>query len=93
MSPVPGRVQASHKPPRPRAPLDWQQNALCRSHDPELFFANDTGRQTLDARRICLGCDVRNECLSYALTHNEQFGVWGGTTQDERAQLRRARAG
>lgn len=42
-------------------------------------------------REPCTGCDVRAECLTYALNHNEPFGVWGGLSERERHRMNRAR--
>lgn len=67
----------------------WQALGLCREVDPELFFPEKGCNTVDDARRICGGCDVRQECLSYALDNNERFGVWGGMTERERKKLQR----
>ena len=40
------------------------------------------------AKAICVGCPALQPCLSWALEHDEQ-GVWGGTDEDERAEIRR----
>ncbi len=67
---------------------DWQENALCAQTDPEAFFP-EKGGSTREAKRICSGCDVRAECLDYALAHDERFGIWGGLSERERRRLRR----
>ena len=67
---------------------DWQERALCAQTDPEAFFP-EKGGSTREAKRICSGCDVRAECLDYALTHDERFGIWGGLSERERRRLRR----
>jgi WhiB family transcriptional regulator, redox-sensing transcriptional regulator len=67
---------------------DWQENALCAQTDPEAFFP-EKGGSTREAKRICSGCDVRAECLEYALAHDERFGIWGGLSERERRRLRR----
>jgi WhiB family redox-sensing transcriptional regulator len=41
------------------------------------------------AKRICIGCPVRQECLDYALVSNQRFGIWGGLTEEERRPVRR----
>ena len=71
------------------APPAWTTDALCAQVDPDLFYP-ETGAPNQDAKRICGGCDVRAECLAYALAHRERFGVWGGTTERERRRMRRA---
>ena len=68
---------------------DWQERALCAQTDPEAFFP-EKGGSTREAKRICSGCEVRAECLDYALAHDERFGIWGGLSERERRRLRRA---
>lgn len=65
----------------------WQTKALCAQTDPEIFFP-DKGGTTRDAKKVCAACEVKHECLQYALDRNEDTGVWGGTSQQERRQLR-----
>ena len=67
---------------------EWQERALCAQTDPEAFFP-EKGGSTREAKRICGGCDVRAECLDYALAHDERFGIWGGLSERERRRLRR----
>jgi WhiB family redox-sensing transcriptional regulator len=69
----------------------WQERALCAETDPEAFFP-EKGGSTREAKRICTGCEVRAECLEYALGNDERFGIWGGLSERERRRLRR-RAG
>ena len=69
----------------------WQERALCAQTDPEAFFP-EKGGSTREAKRICTGCEVRSECLEYALEHDERFGIWGGLSERERRRLKR-RAG
>jgi len=69
----------------------WQERALCAQTDPEAFFP-EKGGSTREAKRICGGCEVRAECLEYALAHDERFGIWGGLSERERRRLKR-RAG
>lgn len=68
---------------------DWQERALCAQTDPEAFFP-EKGGSTREAKRICSGCEVRAECLEYALAQDERFGIWGGLSERERCRLRRA---
>ena len=67
---------------------EWQERALCAQTDPEAFFP-EKGGSTREAKRVCTGCDVRSECLEYALEHDERFGIWGGLSERERRKLRR----
>ena len=69
-------------------PLAWQSDALCAQTDPEAFFP-EKGGSTRDAKRICTACDVRDECLEYALENDERFGIWGGLSERERRKLKR----
>ncbi|GLZ38491.1 WhiB family transcriptional regulator [Actinokineospora sp. NBRC 105648] len=67
---------------------EWQERALCAQTDPEAFFP-EKGGSTREAKRICLGCEVRSECLEYALAHDERFGIWGGLSERERRKLKK----
>ncbi len=67
---------------------EWQERALCAQTDPEAFFP-EKGGSTREAKRICQGCEVRSECLEYALEHDERFGIWGGLSERERRKLKR----
>lgn len=78
-----------HWPPRPTfAFIDqpWVAQALCAQVDYEIFFPEVGSSSPRDAKKVCMGCDVRGECLEYALTHDE-FGIWGGLTARERRKL------
>ena len=66
----------------------WQEKALCAQTDPEAFFP-EKGGSTREAKRICLGCEVKDACLDYALAHDERFGIWGGLSERERRRLKR----
>ena len=69
-------------------PLGWQTDALCAQTDPEAFFP-EKGGSTRDAKKICTTCDVRDQCLEYALQNDERFGIWGGLSERERRKLKR----
>ena len=69
--------------------LGWQQQALCAQTDPEAFFP-EKGGSTREAKRICIGCEVKGDCLEYALGQDERFGIWGGLSERERRRLKRA---
>ncbi len=66
----------------------WQEKALCAQTDPEAFFP-EKGGSTREAKRICLGCEVKDACLEYALANDERFGIWGGLSERERRRLKR----
>ncbi|MGV0893692.1 WhiB family transcriptional regulator [Mycolicibacterium sp. XJ766] len=67
---------------------DWADRAACTDSDPEAWFP-EKGQNCDFAKRICRGCEVRDECLEYALTHRERHGVFGGYTEKERRAMRR----
>ena len=68
--------------------LLWQERALCAQTDPEAFFP-EKGGSTREAKKVCLTCDVRAECLDYALANDERFGIWGGLSERERRKLKK----
>lgn len=68
--------------------LAWQTDALCAQTDPEAFFP-EKGGSTRDAKKICASCEVRVQCLEYALQNDERFGIWGGLSERERRKLRK----
>lgn len=67
---------------------EWQARALCAQTDPEAFFP-EKGGSTRDAKRICGRCDVKSECLQFALMNDERFGIWGGLSERERRKIKR----
>ena len=76
----------------------WRFRAACRGEDSSLFFAPSyfERREEKDdrerrAREICNRCEVRVECLEYALRTRESHGVWGGRNEQERRALLRER--
>ena len=69
----------------------WQERANCLGVDPDLFFPA-RGAPTKEAKAVCGGCEVKMECLEYALRHGEKFGIWGGMSERERRRIRRQRA-
>lgn len=68
--------------------VDWRDLALCAEVDPELWFPGK-GASNRAAKLVCGACEVRAECLAVALEANEQYGVWGGLSPNERRRLRR----
>ena len=70
---------------------DWKDKANCMGVDPDLFFP-ERGMSTREAKAVCRGCVVREDCLEYALANGEKFGIWGGLSERERRRIRRARA-
>lgn len=74
---------------------DWTRHAACRNEDPELFFpVTEEGPEASRVRvalRVCASCPVRVECRNYALGSDMRYGIWGGLTERQRAELRSAR--
>lgn len=68
--------------------LGWQEQALCAQTDPEAFFP-EKGGSTREAKAVCQSCEVRSECLDYALSNDERFGIWGGLSERERRKLKK----
>ena len=68
----------------------WQDYANCLGVDPDLFFP-ERGASTREAKEVCRGCVVRDDCLEFALVNGEKFGIWGGMSERERRRLRRQR--
>lgn len=67
---------------------DWRADGLCAKRDPDLWFAVGA-LEHKQAKGICRGCPVRFECLSYAMDHPVDHGIWGGMTERERLRWRR----
>ena len=63
--------------PAREAPTGWEAFALCRDMETSLFFTDDLD-EIAEAKRTCLDCMVRTECLDTAVARREQFGIWGG---------------
>jgi WhiB family transcriptional regulator, redox-sensing transcriptional regulator len=68
----------------------WMEEGKCREVPPETFFPS-TGSGVEIAKRVCADCPVRQLCLEYALFHNIEHGVWGGTSERARRRMVRQR--
>ena len=72
---------------------DWRERASCREVDPDLFFPVGTtgiALQQIDhAKQVCRSCESQAACLQFALATNQESGVWGGTSEEERRKLRK----
>jgi WhiB family redox-sensing transcriptional regulator len=88
IDPIRRGVPGVYKPNGEPDPLAWQADALCAQTDPEAFFP-EKGGSTRDAKKICASCEVRAQCLEYALKNDERFGIWGGLSERERRKLRK----
>ena len=74
-------------------PDAWRSLASCRDTDPDLFFpVGTTGpaiEQIENAKAVCRQCDAQSDCLEFALATNQDSGIWGGTSEEERRKLRK----
>jgi len=72
---------------------DWRERSACRDTDPDLFFpVGTTGiaiEQIEAARAVCNSCEAQAQCLEFALATNQESGIWGGTSEEERRKLRK----
>lgn len=66
--------------------MNWRELALCRQHDPALFFPSK-GDPGTEAKRVCRHCPVRPNCLDYAVQHRIEHGIWGGESERARRRL------
>ena len=73
----------------------WRNTAKCREADPSLFFPIGSSGRALNqigaAKAVCIECSVKDLWLEFALKTNQDNGVWGGASEEERRQLRRER--
>ncbi len=69
----------------------WESEAACRGMDASVFFPS-ADADASEALAICRVCPVRQECLDWAVSTRERFGVWGGTTEQERRRILRRSA-
>ncbi|WP_326642817.1 WhiB family transcriptional regulator [Streptosporangium sp. NBC_01755] len=70
----------------------WQERGRCGEiGDPELWFP-EKGGPTREGKQVCRGCEVRSQCLEYALENHERFGIWGGLSERERRRILAQRA-
>ena len=76
--------------------MDWRSKAACLTVDPELFFPiGNTGpaiAQAAEAKAVCRTCEVQAVCPQWARDTNQDSGVWGGMSEEERRSLRRRAA-
>ena len=70
--------------------LSWQDGANCKGANADLFFP-ERGASTRTAKSICRECVVRADCLEFAISTGEKFGIWGGMSERERRKVRKER--
>jgi len=72
----------------------WRKVAACRNTDPDLFFPVGSTGPAIDqiesAKAVCTTCEAQPQCLEFALATNQEAGVWGGTSEEERRKLRKS---
>jgi WhiB family redox-sensing transcriptional regulator len=72
---------------------DWRSDAACTGVDTNLFFPGGTTGDALllmeEAKAICRSCPCCDACLAFAVETNQEFGVWGSASEEERRKLRR----
>lgn len=69
-------------------PPSWHEWSLCAGMDQEIFFSEDRRKRVplaKDAKTICRACPVATECLTWALEHEEEFGVWAASSGRQRS--------
>jgi WhiB family redox-sensing transcriptional regulator len=67
----------------------WQRRGACHG-EPLGWFFPGRGEDVRPEKALCAGCVVRSDCLDYAMADPDLAGIWGGTSERERARLRRA---
>src|SRR3954466_14304498 len=79
-------VDVASLPTHPTPPDFWQERAACFGVEPDVFFPVSE-EEAGPALAFCAVCPIREECLSWALKNGERYGVWGGTTEQQRRRL------
>lgn len=72
----------------------WRNHAACRTHPRKnIWFSNTRGNSTdaIEAKQVCRDCLVRLQCLAHALEFEENYGIWGGKSAEERRDIKRRR--
>jgi WhiB family redox-sensing transcriptional regulator len=87
-------VADTRRLPGPNADLwDWQLHAACRGMASSFFFHPEGERGPARARReaqakaVCFECPAMAACRAHALQVHEPYGIWGGLSEGERAQM------
>lgn len=70
----------------------WMTEGTCATIGGDLWFPEGAGSSSAAAKRVCRGCPVRQQCLTYAMDNLIQDGVWGGTTVRQRRRIAKERA-
>lgn len=84
----PGSRHSAAADAEPERPVNWRASGACSSEDPELFFPEGRSApavlQAARAKAVCLRCPVMDACYQAHLATGDEWGVWGGTTEDDR---------
>lgn len=72
--------------PTEHDPMPWAVYGNCVGVDSDLFFP-ERGAPSHEAKAVCRGCEVRDECREFAIEHDERFGIWGGTSYRDRKRI------
>ena len=72
--------------------VSWMDLSRCKETDPEIFFP-DKGGSSRQAKAVCMRCEVRLQCLEWAMDSDERFGILGGLSERQRRALKRRRNG
>ncbi|MEZ5321735.1 MAG: WhiB family transcriptional regulator [Microthrixaceae bacterium] len=70
----------------------WMSDGNCAHREPSMFFPSD-GVGVEIAKKVCVDCPVKVQCLEYAIAERIDHGVWGGASERERRRIIRARSG
>jgi WhiB family redox-sensing transcriptional regulator len=70
--------------------VNWIAQANCAGTDSEAFFP-EIGESPALAKKVCSKCEVKTQCLHYAIDNNISFGIWGGTNEKDRRHLKKQR--
>jgi WhiB family redox-sensing transcriptional regulator len=71
--------------------MNWRAASACLKADFPISSAGPAQQQIARAKVICAGCQVRRQCLEFALAQDQVYGIWGGTTSEDRQRDRRRR--
>ena len=90
-------IRLELRPAPPSGGPDWRRQAACRQMPADMFFPVGTSGMAVEevqaAKAVCGACPVSEQCLEFSLQTRQEFGIWGGTDEDERREiLRRAKA-
>ena len=75
--------------PYPKLPVEVEDRALCQKAPINWFFPGK-GSPAI-GKKLCVQCEVRQECLDFAIDNAVHFGLWGGMTERERHSERQRR--